>query len=66
VPISLDDFKKTIGPLAEQLSEKQIEWLFEAEIKIADAIFEWWLRRRNESKLPVDPLREPENNQVTS
>jgi hypothetical protein len=46
-PMSLPEFKKRLGPLAERLTEQQIIELREKERKIADAIFHWWLRKRN-------------------
>jgi len=44
--ISLAEFKASLGPLAEQLTEQQIIELWDKERKIADAIFHWWLRKR--------------------
>jgi hypothetical protein len=45
--LSLTDFKQLLGPLTEQLTSEEIEWLRDAEYKLADAIFERWLRKRN-------------------
>jgi hypothetical protein len=59
--LSLSEFKKLIGSLADKLTEDQIEWLYDAELKIADAIIDWWLHKRNASR-EIDENSEKENN----
>jgi hypothetical protein len=59
--MSLTEFKKLIGPLTETLTEEQIEWLYNAEYTFADAIFEWWLRKRNAPKQIDDDPRKEDN-----
>ncbi|MDO8490238.1 MAG: hypothetical protein Q7S47_02365 [bacterium] len=45
--ISLDKFKILLGPLAEGLSDGEIERIRGVEYQLADAFFEQWLRKRN-------------------
>lgn len=56
--IALDEFKKLLGNAAEGLSDAEIESIRELEYRIADAVFDVWLRERNSSpqKRPEDPL----------
>jgi hypothetical protein len=61
--ISLPEFKRSLGPLAEKLTDDQVEWLFDAECKLADAIIEWWLRKRK-GQVASEPKRD--NNQLSS
>jgi hypothetical protein len=64
--ISLTDFKKLLGPLTEQLTPEDIEWLRDAEYKLADAIFERWLRKQNaRSRGVIDHGLETRNNEST-
>lgn len=45
--ISLPQFKTLLGPLAQKLTDEQVECLRDMEYQFADAIFEKWLRERN-------------------
>lgn len=45
--VSIEEFKKSLGKIADKLSEGEILKLREIEDKIADAVFDSWLRKRN-------------------
>jgi hypothetical protein len=45
--IPLEEFKKSLGPLADTLSEEQILDLREKLDCLADILFDSWLRKRN-------------------
>jgi hypothetical protein len=64
--LSLDKFKDLLGPLAERLTEEQITGLYDAEHKLANAIFELWLRKRNTPKhIAHKPEREDTTNTIS-
>ena len=48
--ISLDEFKASLGSLADTLSEKEIIALREQMDRLAEIIFDRWLRDRNKPK----------------
>jgi hypothetical protein len=48
--ISLDELKRSLGPLAHTLSEEEILDLRERMDKLADIVFDLWLRDRNKPK----------------
>jgi hypothetical protein len=48
--ISLDEFKKLLGPTAETLTDEEIVKIREMEYRLGDIIFDAWLRQRNKSK----------------
>jgi len=48
--IPLDEFKASLGPLAQTLSEEEIIDLRERMDKLADIVFDRWLRDRNKPK----------------
>jgi len=45
--VSIEKFRKSLGKTANKLSEEEILRLREIEDKIADAVFDSWLRKRN-------------------
>jgi len=45
--IPLEEFKKSLGPLADTLSEEEILALREKLDRLADIVFDSWLRERN-------------------
>ena len=47
--IPFHEFKKLLGPAASGLSNAEIERLQDLEIRLADIIFDAWLRKRNQS-----------------
>lgn len=49
--IDLVEFRQLLGPAARELSDKEVERIREVEYGFADAIFERWLRRRNNPNL---------------
>lgn len=46
--ISLPEFKKILGPIAQNMSEKQIEQLRDQEDQLADVFFGIWLEDKND------------------
>jgi len=60
--LSLAEFKELLGSFGETLTDEQIRWLYDAEYKLADAMFEWWLRKRNAPKQIAD---KPEKEDTT-
>lgn len=46
--ISFDEFKKLLGPAADGLSDADIEHIRDIEYRLADIVFDDWLRKRNE------------------
>jgi len=48
--IPLDKFKKSLGPLAETLSEEEILRFRDWADRLADIVFDYWLRNRNKPK----------------
>jgi hypothetical protein len=51
---SLEEFKKSLGPIADTLSEEEILALREQLDRLADIVFDSWLRKRNG---PDDPAK---------
>ena len=49
--IPLPDFKRILGSTANNLSDKQIEAIRDAQDRLADIFFDSWLRERNMTKL---------------
>ncbi len=49
--IPLPDFKRILGPMANNLSDGQIEAVRDAQDRLADIFFDSWLRERNIPKL---------------
>jgi len=45
--IPIPEFKKLLGPAASGLSDSEIERLRDLEDRLADIIFDSWLRNRN-------------------
>jgi len=45
--ISLPEFKKLLGAAAAGLSDAEIERLMDLEDRLADIVFDSWLRHRN-------------------
>jgi hypothetical protein len=45
--ISIPEFRKLLGGMAESLSDAEIQKLMDWEDRLADVFFDWWLRRRN-------------------
>jgi len=52
--IPLEEFKKSLGPLADTLSEEEILALREKLDRLADVVFDMWLRKRNGPSKPKD------------
>ncbi len=48
--IALDEFKASLGPLAHTLSEDEILDLREQMDRLAEIVFDRWLRDRNKPK----------------
>jgi len=44
--ISIPEFKKLLGPAASELSDSEIERLRDLEDRLADIVFDSWLRNR--------------------
>ena len=45
--IPIPEFKKLLGPVAAGLSDVEIERLRDLEDRLADIVFDAWLRKRN-------------------
>ena len=45
--ISITEFKKLLGSVASGLSDSEIERLRDLEDRLADIVFDSWLRKRN-------------------
>jgi len=45
--IPIAEFKKLLGPAAAELSDSEIERLRDLEDRLADIVFDSWLRNRN-------------------
>ena len=45
--ISITEFKKLLGSVASGLSDSEIERLRDLEDRLADIVFDSWLRNRN-------------------
>lgn len=45
--LPLEDFKKALGPAAQNMSEKQIEQLRDLQDQLADVLFGIWLDGKN-------------------
>ena len=45
--IPIQKFKKLLGPAASELSDSEIERLRDLEDRLADIVFDSWLRKRN-------------------
>jgi hypothetical protein len=45
--IPIPEFKKLLGPAASGLSDSEIEHLRDLEDRLADIVFDSWLRNRN-------------------
>jgi hypothetical protein len=54
--MSFEAFKKCIGPLADKLSDDEIERLRVFEYRLADAMFDNWLAIRNHWQPPADEM----------
>jgi hypothetical protein len=52
--IPLEEFKKSLGTLADSLSEVEILALREKLDRLADIVFDMWLRKRNGPSKPKD------------
>lgn len=52
--LSSEDFKKSLGPTAQKMTESQIEELRQFQDKLAEAIFEVWFK----AKMGVDKILE--------
>lgn len=49
--INLHEFKKLLGDHGKQLSDDELFRLREVQYKIADIVFDQWLKKKNVSKL---------------
>jgi hypothetical protein len=56
--LSLLEFKKSLGPLAEQISDEEIVRIRDVFDKIADIAFERYLKERNGSKPTVIEVKQ--------
>jgi hypothetical protein len=52
--IPLEEFKKSLGLLADSLSEEEILALRETLDRLADIVFGSWLRKRNNPDKPAN------------
>jgi hypothetical protein len=52
--IPLEEFKKSLGSLADSLSEEEILALREKLDRLAEIIFDLWLRKRNSPDKPAN------------
>lgn len=50
----MSEFTKSLGSLADGLSEREITALRATVYNLADSIFEWWLRKRVEERRDHD------------
>lgn len=48
--ISFQDFKKSLGSVTLRMTDEQIEQLRQSQDKLAEAIFEIWMRKRVSNK----------------
>lgn len=48
--ISLEEYKKALGPLAQKLSEEEILKAREIQDKLAEIMFDMWLKEINKKK----------------
>lgn len=52
--LSLTDFKKQLGELANDYSDEQLKSLMEREEKLADLFFDIWIdRKKSAINLPI-------------
>jgi hypothetical protein len=51
--IPIPKFKKLLGPAASGLSDSEIEHLRDLEDRLADIVFDSWLRNRNPQQIMV-------------
>jgi hypothetical protein len=53
--LSIEQFKKSLGPLSNSLSEAEIEHMRDVQDKFADILFDIWLKKRNpKGQFPID------------
>lgn len=48
--IPLPEFKKALGPLADQLSDEEINKIRDLQDRLADIIFDRWIKERSQRK----------------
>ena len=48
--LSIEKFKKTLGPKVNSFSEAEIERIRDIQDKFADVFFDAWIRRKNRAK----------------
>ena len=49
--ISLEDYKKILGPFGETLTEEELKKAYEIQSKMADLIFYSWLEEINKNNV---------------
>lgn len=54
--IPVDKFRDLLGEEADGLTNKQIEEIRDLEYRIADAVFDLWLRERNSYPPPTPAI----------
>lgn len=52
--IELSEFKKELGPLAEELSEEEILKLREQQDQMAEILFDTWLKKINQNSDKIE------------
>jgi hypothetical protein len=57
--IPLPTFRKLLGSAAEGLSEEEVAAIRDIEYQLADAIIEFWLRKKH-SNMPYKPPTQPD------
>lgn len=45
--ISIEKYKKILGPEAQNLTDKEIEQIRDAQYKLADVLFDMWWEDKN-------------------
>ena len=51
----LIEFRKLLGPQADGLTDKEVQRIMDIECGFADAIFDLWLRERNQQPAIMVP-----------
>ena len=48
--ISIEKFKKILGPKAQNLSDEEIEQIRDAQYRLSDILFDMWWEDKKENK----------------
>ena len=49
--VSLNEFKKAMGPEFEKYSDEELKQILNLQEKLADALFDCWIDRSHNSKM---------------